>query len=101
MIGAIPLAYTVIVSGALIHNQRLNLRTDLSYGTYIYACPIQQVLVIAGLGALNPLVFAIVATAVTLPVAAMSWFLIEKPAMKLKSRIIGKTARPGLTRSIP
>ena len=87
MVGAIPLAYAVIVSGALIHNKRLNLRTDLSYGTYIYACPIQQVLVIAGLGTLNPLVFAIIATAVTLPFAAMSWFLVEKPAMRLKSRI--------------
>jgi peptidoglycan/LPS O-acetylase OafA/YrhL len=101
LVGAIPLAYTVIASGALIHNQRLNLRTDLSYGTYIYACPVQQVLVIAGLGSLNTWVFAIIATAVTLPFAAMSWFLIEKPAMRLKSRITGKRVRPGLTRSIP
>lgn len=99
--GAIPLAYTVIVSGALIHNQRLNLRTDLSYGTYIYACPIQQVLVMAGLGAMSTLVFAIVTTAATLPFAAMSWFLIEKPAMRLKSRITGKKLQPGLTRAIP
>jgi len=44
---------------------------------------------------------AIVATAVTLPVAALSWFLIEKPAMKLKSRITSKQAGPALTRSIP
>jgi peptidoglycan/LPS O-acetylase OafA/YrhL len=101
LVGAIPLAYVVIVSGALIHAERLNLRTDLSYGTYIYACPIQQVLVIAGLGALNPLVFAAVATAATLPFAAMSWFLIEKPAMKLKSRITRRGVRPALTRSIP
>jgi peptidoglycan/LPS O-acetylase OafA/YrhL len=101
LVGAVPLAYAVIVSGALIHNQRLNLRTDLSYGTYIYACPLQQVLVIAGLGTLNPLVFAIVATLVTLPFAAMSWFLVEKPAMKLKTRINRKGARPALTRSIP
>jgi len=101
VVGAIPLAYAVIVSGALIHNRRLNLRTDLSYGTYIYACPIQQVLVIAGLGAVNPLVFANVATAATLPFAAMSWFVVERPAMRLKSRITRKRVRPGLTRSIP
>ena len=42
---AIPLAYAVIASGALIHNKRLRLRTDLSYGVYIYAFPIQQLLV--------------------------------------------------------
>jgi peptidoglycan/LPS O-acetylase OafA/YrhL len=101
MVGAIPLAYAVIVSGALIHNQRLNLRTDLSYGTYVYACPIQQVLVISGLGTMNLLLFAIVSTIATLPFAALSWFLVEKPAMRLKSRITRKRVRPGLTRSIP
>jgi peptidoglycan/LPS O-acetylase OafA/YrhL len=101
VVGAIPLAYAVIVSGALIHNKRLNLRTDLSYGTYIYACPIQQVLVICGLGTLNMLLFAFISVIATLPFAAGSWFLIEKPAMKLKARIQGKRVRPGLTRSIP
>ena len=70
-VGAIPLAYAVIISGALIRNKQMNLRTDLSYGTYVYACPIQQVLVIAGLGTLNPLVFAIISTVATLPSAAM------------------------------
>jgi peptidoglycan/LPS O-acetylase OafA/YrhL len=30
VVGAIPLAYAIIVSGALIHNKRLRLRTDLS-----------------------------------------------------------------------
>lgn len=52
VVAAIPLAYAVIVSGALIHNQRMRLRTDLSYGVYIYAWPIQQLLVICGLGVL-------------------------------------------------
>jgi peptidoglycan/LPS O-acetylase OafA/YrhL len=101
LIAAVPLAYAIIVSGALIHHERLSLRTDLSYGTYIYACPMQQLLVIAGLGALNPLVFSIIATVITLPAAALSWFLVEKPAMRLKARITRKRIRPGLTRSIP
>lgn len=87
VIGAIPLAYAIIVSGALIRNKRLTLRTDVSYGVYIYAFPIQQLLVICGLAFLAPPVFAIVATAVTLPLAAMSWYLIEKPALKLKTRL--------------
>jgi peptidoglycan/LPS O-acetylase OafA/YrhL len=101
VVAAIPLAYVVIVSGALIHNKRLNLRTDLSYGTYIYACPIQQILIICGLGTLNVALFAAISVIATLPFAAGSWFLVEKPAMKLKSRLTGKKARPGLTRSIP
>ena len=35
--------------GRPIHNKRLRLRTDLSYGVYIYAWPVQQLLVICGL----------------------------------------------------
>lgn len=86
IIAAIPLAYAVVVSGALIHQQRLRLRTDLSYGVYIYAWPVQQLLVICGLGFLHPLAFAVVAAAATLPLAALSWFLVEKRALALKSR---------------
>lgn len=86
VLAALPLAYAVVVSGALIHNRRLRLRTDLSYGVYIYAWPMQQLLVICGLGFLPPLAFAVVAAIVTLPLAALSWFLVEKRALSLKSR---------------
>ena len=94
LVAAIPLAYAIIVSGALIHNKRLRLRTDLSYGVYIYAWPVQQLLVIFGLATLNPFVFAIVAAIATLPLAAMSWFLVEKPAISLKSRLMRKSIVP-------
>ena len=85
IIAAIPLAYAVIVSGAMIHNPRLRLRTDLSYGVYIYAWPMEQLLVICGLGFLAPVPFTIVAALATLPLAALSWFRIEKRALSLKS----------------
>jgi peptidoglycan/LPS O-acetylase OafA/YrhL len=63
VLAAIPLAYLLIASGALLRHPRLRLRNDLSYG-----------------------VFAAIATAVTLPLAAASWFLIEQPALSLKTR---------------
>ena len=94
VVAALPLAYAVIVSGALIHKKRLTLRTDLSYGYYIYAFPTQQLLVVFGLGILNPMVFFVVAVVATLPLAAMSWFCIEKPAMSLKSRLKRKWGAP-------
>lgn len=54
------------------------LPADLSYGVYIYAFPLQQVL--GAYGQLN------VATAVlaVIPFALMSWFLVERPALRLK-----------------
>lgn len=54
---ALPLAYAVVASGVLIHHKRLRLRTDLSYGVYIYAFPTQQMLAICGFTWLNPFVF--------------------------------------------
>lgn len=86
LFAAIPLAYAVIVTGVLIRNKRLRLRTDFSYGVYVYAWPIQQLLVMCGLAFLSPVVFAMVAAAVTVPLAAVSWFLVEKPAISLKRR---------------
>ncbi|MGD1171708.1 acyltransferase family protein [Mycobacterium seoulense] len=87
LVAAVPLAYAIIVSGALIHHNRLRLRTDLSYGLYIYAFPVQQLLVIGGLRWLHPIAFFVVATVATLPLAAASWFLVEKPARALKRRL--------------
>ena len=97
VVAALPLAYAVVVSGALIHNKRLRLRTDLSYGVYIYAFPTQQMLAVCGLASLNPFVFFVVAAIATLPLAAASWFLVEKPAMSLKSRLKRKWSAPALS----
>jgi peptidoglycan/LPS O-acetylase OafA/YrhL len=94
VVGGIPLAYAIIVSGALIHHKRFALSTDLSYGVYIYAFPIQQLLVICGLAFLNPGVFAVIATVATLPLAALSWFLVEKPTISLKSRLKRRSIPP-------
>ncbi|BBX33060.1 acetyltransferase AtfA [Mycolicibacterium mageritense DSM 44476 = CIP 104973] len=86
VVAGLPLAYAVIVSGALIRNKRMTLRTDLSYGVYIYAFPMQQLLAIFGLVFLSPILFFVLSTLATLPFAAMSWFLVEKRAMALKAR---------------
>lgn len=90
VIGVLPLAYAIIVSGALIRKSRL--RNDFSYGVYIYAFPVQQLLAVLGLAALSPFLFFAIATAAVLPVAAVSWFLVEKRASALKNRIFKKTA---------
>ncbi|WAJ46181.1 acyltransferase [Mycobacterium sp. Aquia_216] len=87
VVAALPLAYAVVVSATMIHNERLRLRTDLSYGVYIYAFPTQQLLASCGLATLNPVVFAGLSTLAVIPLAALSWFLIEKPAQSFKTRL--------------
>jgi peptidoglycan/LPS O-acetylase OafA/YrhL len=56
----------------------IRLPADLSYGLYIYAFPLQQLL--AASGALS----FWTSVALTLPFAILSWFLIEHPALKWK-----------------
>jgi peptidoglycan/LPS O-acetylase OafA/YrhL len=55
---------------------------DLSYGTYLWAFPVQQLLVMSGIR--QPLELFAMATSIALTLAALSWFLVEKPALQLK-----------------
>jgi peptidoglycan/LPS O-acetylase OafA/YrhL len=60
--------------------------TDLSYGVYLYAFPVAQVLVYHFSQLRNPnLLFGATLVLSTL-IAAISWFCIEKPCMSLKKR---------------
>jgi hypothetical protein len=36
---------------------------------------------------MNPVVLAVIAAFATVPLAALSWFLVEKPPLSLKSRL--------------
>jgi peptidoglycan/LPS O-acetylase OafA/YrhL len=84
-LAALPLAYLVIALGALGTHPRLRVRQDISYGVYIYGFPVQQILATAGAGALGVPLFAIASIVATLPLAAASWFLVEKPALRFKA----------------
>ncbi len=63
---------------------RIGRRNDLSYGVYLYAFPIQQLLVYRGLGSGRPWLL----TALTLPpvfvAAFISWVSVERPALQFK-----------------
>ena len=58
-------------------------KADLSYGVYVYAYPIQQLLLVAWPG-INSAVFLVASLVIVLPVALMSWKFIEKPALSFK-----------------
>ena len=61
-------------------------RNDLSYGVYIYGWPVQQLLVLH-FSWMSPVFNALAALAIVLPVAYLSWRLVEKPALRLKDRV--------------
>lgn len=84
--------FVVALSGALAR-PGLDLRHDLSYGVYLYGWPVQQALHQLWPTASAPLLLG-PALAITLAVAALSWFAVERPALALKARTVGR--RSGL-----
>ena len=62
--------------------RRYNAVGDLSYGVYIYAFPMQQLMVHLA-GPMDPLTNVALAVPPTLVLAMLSWRLVEKPALGL------------------
>lgn len=96
----LPLAYLLLWIGAAAPGRvmRIGSRNDLSYGTYLYAFPVQQLLVLAGAARLGVLAFVLLSVAGTVPLAALSWFLVERPAML--ARHLPVRWRRGATRTV-
>ncbi len=66
------------------------LKTDISYGVYIYGWPIAQAIAhwsIKQHTSLNPLLYFVATMLVTIPLAYISWKVIEKPALSLKQHL--------------
>ena len=58
--------------------------TDLSYGVYLYAFPIQQLIATSTYGR-NPWRMLLAAVPLTLLAALASWHVVEKPFLRLKA----------------
>ena len=91
-----PLLFVASAYGVLwlamapnLSHPALDLKADLSYGTYLYGWPIQQVLT-ALWPAATSLALLVPSMLITLALAALSWFLIEKPALAVKARTLGR-----------
>lgn len=63
--------------------------TDLSYGLYLYGWPAQQLAWMLPMGKTIP-GNIVIATGLALTLAALSWFLVEKPALRLKRRYVAR-----------
>lgn len=70
--------------------RKFNEMGDYSYGLYIYAFPIQQILATLYIG-IQPLPMFVSAFVITLLLAYFSWHLVEKRALALKTRRYSKS----------
>lgn len=86
------LLHLAYVPGGMI--RRFNGVGDFSYGVYIYAFPVQQVLV-ATIPGISPLGVALYAGSVALLLAYLSWNFVEEPALHRRSAFVA-LSRSGL-----
>jgi len=88
------LAYLLLWLGMHLPFQRVGSRNDYSYGVYIYAFPVQQLLYLWGVSRWGLFPYTVLSVCLTVPLAVASWWLIEKHALKLKKVTLHRTSRP-------
>jgi peptidoglycan/LPS O-acetylase OafA/YrhL len=81
---AFTLAYPLIWLGIHLPFRRVGSTNDYSYGVYVYAFPVSQLLALWGVYKWGYVPYAALIVAMTIPFAVASWWLIEKPALGLK-----------------
>lgn len=92
---AAPLvAYVLLWLSTVIPSPPVARRHDISYGVYIYAFPVQQLLVYAGAPRLGLVAYDVVAALATAALAVVSWRLVERPALRWARRRGAGAARP-------
>jgi peptidoglycan/LPS O-acetylase OafA/YrhL len=67
-------------------------KVDLSYGVYLYAWPVQMLLIQNLRDQMGPTAILFFALPATLAVAALSWFLIEAPFLVKKAKLLRTAA---------
>ena len=78
------LAYVTLFAAMRLPLRGFDRRVDVSYGLYIYAFPVQQLLAMYGVTKYGFTPYFVCALAIALALAAVSWFTIEKPSLSLK-----------------
>ena len=81
---------TVVMKLAISNPQlsdNLIKRNDISYGVYIYHMPVVNFIMVIGHEGGNGLALALISTII---IAVLSWFIVERPILKVKRNQLRK-----------
>lgn len=92
---ALFVAYGLIWLSTVTRQPKLIAKNDISYGVYIYAFAVQQLLAVFGIHELGLLWFSVIAAIITVPLAAGSWVFVERPVMRRVRSAGGKSQPKG------
>jgi peptidoglycan/LPS O-acetylase OafA/YrhL len=81
----LPLFILLLATSSLPFIKKLVPKSDLSYGIYLYAFPIQQI-ISAFIKPSNNIILLLLTIAAVIPIAFCSWHLIEKKAMAIAKK---------------
>jgi peptidoglycan/LPS O-acetylase OafA/YrhL len=90
----VPVTVLAVGNASTPYLRRAGRFGDLSYGTYIYAFPVQQTLIWLFKDRLSWTAVFALTVATTLALAFASWHLVEKRALRLKPQVRRKVAAP-------
>nr|WP_314843640.1 acyltransferase [uncultured Microbacterium sp.] len=82
-IAAPILGYALLYLSTVIPQPSWVARNDVSYGFYIYAWPVQQLVVILGGAAFGMLIYIFITALVTFALGWLSWVLVERRFVRL------------------
>ncbi len=80
------LAYLLLWISTWLPSPKLVMTNDVSYGAYVYAFPVQQLLAVFGAYHWGVWWFTLAAFIATMPLAIASWLAVEQPIMRLARR---------------
>ncbi len=81
----LPLFILLLATSSLPFIKKLVPKSDLSYGIYLYAFPIQQIISVF-IKPSNNIILLLLTIIAVIPVAFFSWHLIEKKAMTIAKK---------------
>jgi peptidoglycan/LPS O-acetylase OafA/YrhL len=85
-VGGLPIAFLLLALGCRREASAIGRKYDASYGFYIYAWPIQQMVVLL-LGQRSDVwIVIVVSICATAPLAYLSSALVERPALRLNKK---------------
>lgn len=82
-VGYLTLCVAALPTGFL---RQLCARRDISYGLYIYGWPVAQTILLA-FPEIGPIGLAMASLSITAMIAALSWQLVEQPALGLRTEL--------------